>query len=116
MKRRTLRAPSSGDLSPHKRRRRIVESILVALGCVVLADSLIGERGLVAIWRARAEARAELLALDNAKAESIRLREEMRRLEFDWATIEDVARRELGLIKSGEKLFVIRDVPAVNQR
>ena len=45
MKRRVPAAPVAGDLTPRKRRRRIVESVLVAFGCIVLGDSLIGEQG-----------------------------------------------------------------------
>ena len=116
MKRRKPRAISMSDLTPRKRRRRIVESVLVAIGCIVLGDSLIGERGLIANWRAREEAHHEQRLLSQAKAETVRLREEKRLLESDWPTIEDAARRELGLIKPGEKLFIIKDVPPASER
>jgi cell division protein FtsB len=105
-----------GDLTPRRQRRRIVESTLVLIGCLVLGDSLIGERGLVATARARKEARTEQLLLDKARLETIRLREEKRRLESDLDAIEDAARRELGLIKPGEKLFIITDVPGSSTR
>jgi len=115
MKRRTPATMVTGDLTPRKRRRRIVESVLVAFGCIVLGDSLIGERGWMAHERAREEARAEVLRLHQAQAETIRLRDEMRLLKSDWPTIEDAARRGLGLIKPGEKVFIIHDVPAPNK-
>ena len=38
-------------------------------------------------------------------------REEARRLREDPSAIEDLARRELGLIKPGEKLFIVKDIP-----
>ena len=38
------------------------------------------------------------------------LREDARRLREDPAAIEEIARRELGLMSPGEKLFIIRDV------
>jgi cell division protein FtsB len=110
-RRRQTAAISTSDLTPRKRRRRIVESVLVAIGCIVLVDSLIGERGLLKAARARKEARFEQGLLRKAQAETIRLREQKRLLESDGPTIEDAARRELGLIKPGEKLFIIRDVP-----
>jgi cell division protein FtsB len=103
-----------GDLTPRKRRRRIVESMLVLVGCLVLGGSLIGERGCVANIRAREEARAEQRRLDKARRETIALREKKRLLEYDLGTIEDAARRELGLIKPGEKIFIITDVPAAS--
>ena len=88
----------------------------MAIGCIVLGDSLIGERGLVARRRAREEARIEQRLLSQAQAETVRLREEKRLFESDWPTIEDAARRELGLIKPGEKLFIIKDVPPSRKR
>jgi len=105
-----------GDLTPRKQRRRIVESVLVLIGCLVLGDSLIGERGLVATARARKEAETEQLLLDKARRETIWLRTQKRLLESDLGTIEDAARRELGYIKPGEKLFIITDVPASGTR
>ena len=116
MKRRKPPAISVSDLTPRKRRRRIVESVLVAIGCIVLGDSLIGEHGVLKTWQARQEARTEQRLLRQAQAETVRLREKKRLLESDWPTIEDAARRELGLIKPGEKLFIIKDVPPSSGR
>ena len=45
------------------------------------------------------------------RAENARLREEARRLNEDPAAIEEIARRELGLIRPGERVFIIKDVP-----
>jgi cell division protein FtsB len=42
----------------------------------------------------------------------MRLREEARRLREEPSAIEEIARRELGLIKPGEKLFIIREAQA----
>ena len=44
------------------------------------------------------------------RAENARLREEVRRLTEDPAAIEEIARRELGLIRPGERVFIIKDV------
>jgi cell division protein FtsB len=44
------------------------------------------------------------------RSENAALREEARRLREDPAAIEEIARRELGLMSPGEKLFIIRDV------
>ena len=58
-----------------------------------------------------------VVAIDRMKAENARLREEARRLRTDPATIEAVARRELGLLKPGELLFIIKDArPAAASR
>jgi cell division protein FtsB len=50
------------------------------------------------------------------RAENARLREEAQRLQEDASAIEDLARRELGLIKPGEKLFILKDVPQTDTR
>ena len=88
--------------------------MVVALGfvvCVMLTDALFGEKGLLALARTRQQQQA--LAADVARANAVnaRIREEIRRLTDDPTAIEELARRELGLIKPGEKLFIIRDVP-----
>ena len=50
------------------------------------------------------------------RAENQRLREQARRYREDPATIEELARKDLGLIKPGEKLFIIRDLPPTAPR
>ena len=97
---------------PRRGRRRVIETTLVVVGCVLLAETVVGENGLVAMLRARQEYRAEVQRLEAARAEHVRLKDEARRLREDPAAIEDLARRELGLIKPGEKLFTIRDLPS----
>ena len=96
--------------TPRRRRRRAVQYVLVFIGCVLAVDALVGEKGLLAMWKARGEYRALAQTLDQSRAENARLREEARRLREDPAAIEEIARRELGLIKPGEKLFILRDV------
>jgi cell division protein FtsB len=93
-----------------------VESALVLIGCLVLGESLIGERGLVAMMRAREAYRNEERLRDEARARNERLKEDVRLLRDDLPTIEDVARRELGLIKPGEKVFRVKDVPPASGR
>ena len=44
------------------------------------------------------------------RAENQWLREEARRLREDPSAIEEIARRDLGLIKPGEKVFIIKDI------
>jgi cell division protein FtsB len=60
--------------------------------------------------RARREYDSAVASVARQRAENARLREEIRRLREDPAAIEEIARRELGLIKPGEKMFIIRDV------
>ena len=97
---------------PRRRRRRVVESVLVAVGFTVLLDALFGERGLVELLRAKEQSRTLESSVETLRETNERLREEVRRLNDDPATIEDEARRRLGLIKPGERVFTVRDVPA----
>jgi cell division protein FtsB len=95
----------------HPRRRRTVQYLLVFVGCVFAINALVGDKGLMAITKAHGEYRALEDSLARVRADNARLRDEARRLREDPAAVEEVARRELGLIKPGEKLFIVKDVP-----
>ncbi len=83
--------------------------LLVFAGAIVL-DAMVGERGLLATLRARREHSELQATIARQRAENARLAEHARRLREDPGTIEEVARRELGLMKPGEKVFIIKDV------
>jgi cell division protein FtsB len=99
-----------------RRGRRIVEYLLVFAGCVFLIDALVGTKGLLEMTKKRQEYRTLEQTLSRARLENARLREEARRLREDPAAVEDLARRELGLIRPGEKLFIVKDVPSPADR
>ena len=82
------------------------------VGCVLVVDAFVGDKGLLQTLKKRDEYRALEQTLIRTRAENARLREEARRLREDPTAIEEIARRELGLIKPGEKLFTIRDLPS----
>ena len=92
------------------RGRRAVQYLLVFIGCVLVADTLVGEKGLLAIMKARQDYQTLEQSLQSARTDNARLREEARRLREDPSAIEEIARRELGLIHAGEKLFIVKDV------
>ena len=92
--------------------RQIVHVLLLIFAIVVVVDALVGDRGLLAMLRARRQHDELAAAIARQRAENARLREEARRLREDPAAIEEVARRELGLIRRGEKVFIIKDLPA----
>ena len=84
----------------------------VALGLVaasLIAHMLLGERGLPANLRARREHRELTETVAALKATNRELRREAERLRNDPAAIEALARRELGLIGPGERLFIVTD-------
>ncbi len=94
-----------------RRRRRTVQHLLIGLACLVAVDAFVGEKGLLAIIEARRQYRALEASLAQVRAENARLRDEAERLRLDPAAIEEIARRELGLMRPGETLFIIRNVP-----
>jgi cell division protein FtsB len=103
----TARAASAGA---RHRGRRAVQYLLVFIGGVLVLDALVGEKGLLEMLKKRQEYRTLEQSLVDLRTENARLREEARRLQEDASAIEDLARRELGLIKPGEKLFILKDV------
>ncbi len=84
--------------------------LLLFVATVIVVDGLVGERGLLAMLRARHEYDELSATIARQRAENSRLRDQARRLSEDPTAIEEIARRELGLIKPGEKVFIIKDV------
>jgi cell division protein FtsB len=106
-------APRRRTSTPKRptRNRRIVHLLLLFVASVIVVDGLVGDRGLLATLRARQQYDALSSAIMRQRAENARLREVARRLREDPSAIEEVARRELGLIKPGERVFIVKDVP-----
>jgi len=92
-----------------------VNLLLLFMASVIVVDGLVGDRGLLAMLRARQEYDALSASIARQRAENARLRETARRLREDPAAIEEIARRELGLIKPGERVFILKDVPLPNR-
>ena len=91
------------------RRRRILNGLLVFATVVLFVDALVGDKGLVERMRARRQYAQEAAALDAVRRENAVMREKIQRLKDDPAAIESLAREELGLIRPGELLFILRD-------
>lgn len=108
----TPAAPTPGMLPPLPRRarraRRRLRLVLLFVSMVLIVNAVVGERGLAARWRAGQQAEALTTDIDALKTANAALREEARRLTEDPAAIERVARRDLGLIRQGEVVVVIR--------
>ncbi|MEO7158162.1 MAG: septum formation initiator family protein [Vicinamibacterales bacterium] len=83
---------------------------LIFATCCVLADALFGDSGLAAKMRAQRNYLATESQLRTLRNENAGLRAQVRRPEGDAGEIEDVARNELGLIRPGEMLFVVKNV------
>lgn len=92
------------------RGRRLLRHVLMFATAVIVVDAVAGEKGLLALLQARKEYSALERSLDQARADNAALRDYARRLREDPNAIEEEARRELGLIRPGETLFIIKDV------
>jgi len=85
--------------------------LLLLVASIIIVDGLVGDRGLLAMLRARHEYDQLAASISRQRAENARLRDQARRLREDPGAIEEIARRELGLIKPGERVFIVKDVP-----
>jgi cell division protein FtsB len=94
------------------RSRRMVSLLLLVVAGAIIVDGVVGDRGLLAMLRARREYEVLSATIERKRADNARLREEARRLREDPSAIEEVARRDLGLIKPGERVFIVKDAPA----
>lgn len=102
--------PNASAPSPQTRGSRFVRMTVIFITAVVLVDAIVGEKGLLATIRAGREYDELATQIARIRAQNGQLREAARELREDPATIEELARRELGLIKPGETLFIIKDV------
>ena len=115
---RTAKMSTRQPVKPHAlqraqtRSRRILAGLFFFVVCVLVMDALVGDQGLLATVRARKEYTELTADIARLRSENEALREEARRLREDPAAIEELARRELGLMSPGERLFIIKDLPA----
>ena len=105
-----MATPAGTDTAaPKQRGRRLVQYGLLFLGCLLFLDALVGEKGLIQNVKARQQFQGIERSLLRLKADNERLQKDVELLKKDPDTIEGVARKELGLMKPGEKLFIIKD-------
>lgn len=108
----SVRRAASGDRTKQPGlSRRLVHWLLLFASAFIIVNGLVGERGLLAMLRAQHEYDQLSAEIARQRAENERLREQVRRLTEDPSAIEEIARRELGLIRPGERVFIIKDLP-----
>jgi cell division protein FtsB len=91
-------------------RRRGLHILLVFVTLVLIVDALIGEKGLMQSMNAQRQYRQLQGSLEDLRRENSALREDMRRLKEDPDAIESLARKDLGLIRPGEVVFILKDL------
>ena len=95
--------------SRQRRRARAARLVVVFFGFVLLLNALLGDQSLFAAIKSRENLRRAAQDLAELKDENSALRAEALRLREDPATLELVARQELGLARRGEILVVLTD-------
>jgi cell division protein FtsB len=93
-----------------RRKAATLASVIAVIALVV--GSLFGDRGFLYLVEQRERADALARELEDMKAENARLAAEIVALRSDPRAIERIAREELGLVRPGETVFVIREEPA----
>lgn len=94
--------------------RRWVGRAIALAAAVLAANALVGERGLGDTLRARADFSKAVADLSQMQYENAALAQQVEQLRRDRATIEKIARGELGLIRPGEVLVVVQEVDAAD--
>lgn len=91
--------------------RRWLRYGLIFLTVALIVNALVGDDGLTELLRVRRQQADLAAALESARARNARLRQETQRLKTDPRAIEEAARRELGLMRRDELLFIVKDQP-----
>jgi len=101
----------AGPQKASGRTGRVVRWLVFFVAALIIVDGLVGERGLLAMLQAHKDYDTMTAAIARQRADNARRREEARRLTDDPTAIEEIARRDLGLIRPGERVFIIKDLP-----
>jgi len=92
-------------------RRRMMRTGLVLVLVFAVVDGVFGERGLLANMDVRRRIAVQQSTIDELTKRNNAITEDIRRLREDPAAVEELAREELGLMKDGELLIILRDTP-----
>lgn len=86
-----------------------MQYFLLLVSSIFIADALLGKGGLIDSFEARKRFSQLQQEIFQLQSENKTLRIRARRLREEPSAIEETARRELGLIKQGELLFLLND-------
>ena len=89
-----------------------MRGVLLLVSALIMANALFGARGLMSTLRAKQSYAVLEERVDRVRAENARMREQIRQLRDDPATLESLARERLGLIYPGETLFIVSTAEA----
>jgi len=114
------RRPADGPLRPERLRPprrglrrpwwRWVRGGLAFLVATVALTALVGDRGVFETMRVKREQEALAASIAALKRENASMAEQIRRLRSDPRAVEEAARRDLGYLRRGELVFLVKDV------
>ncbi len=84
--------------------------VLVLVTTLLIANAIVGQRGLIALLRANRDHVDQQRVIESLRAENGRLHRYIQALSEQPYVIEDLARQRLGMIKPGEQVFIVRTV------
>ena len=96
-------------------KRKVLAALLIGIILLVWYFIFFGEKGVLKIIRLKRERDRIISDINSMQEENKRLQEEIIRLREDSRYLESVARRDLGLIKENEILFIFEDKAAVRE-
>ncbi len=88
-------------------RRKILIWGMTIFALVTLTRALVGEKGLLAVWRHRREVASIELEIERLRERNKDLKEQVSRLRKDPRAVEPVAREELGFARADEILILL---------
>ena len=96
-------------LEARQRKQTRLRYILLAVSAAFMINALVGDNGLLATIKAGREYASLLRSVNLLRFENQDLVIKVDRLKHDPSAIEDEARKDLGLIRAGETLVIIKD-------
>lgn len=91
-------------MTEQQKRRLMIAAII---GIPIASYALFSSRGLFARLSLEWERRGLAGRIEAARVEQDSLKQQILRLEQDTTLIEKIAREKYGMVKSGEKVFII---------
>jgi len=88
-----------------------VHVLLLLVAAVVFVNAIVGEGGMVVRQERQKKYNQLASELERLKSANELMREQNRRLRDDPDALEEAARRDLGLMKPGETVFIVKDHP-----
>ena len=82
---------------------------LFAAAFVLMVNALVGENGYLATLQARSQQASLIDAVARMRIKNQQMREEIHELRTNPRALEEAARRELNMMKPGEKVIILKD-------